>query len=145
MIVLSHWLLVTSICIILINAHRLDSPLLPRLVVTEVSLLGVLLVDAGEVVYGVVHHVVRVQRVLEVTGDLLHGDPPSLVVLAQVHVEAVGEGEAQQERGHKHLNSDDEVLVGCCSGGAMQQGGPLQDSQQQSCTTGEGRGTSNGA
>ena len=67
------------------------------LIFTQVTLLGVLLIDSREIVYSVVHDIVRVQRVPEVAGDLLHGDAPALIVFTKVHVGFVGKGESEED------------------------------------------------
>lgn len=83
-----------------------------QIVVAEVALLGVLLIDAGEIVNGVIDDVVGIQSVPEVAGDLLHGDAPTLIVLTKVHVGFVGESETKENSCKEHLDGDEKVLVG---------------------------------
>lgn len=82
---------------------------------------------------GIVHNIMGVQSVSKVTCYLLHGDAPALIVLAEVHVELVWEGKAQENCGQKHLDGDEEVLVGSRFGGAVEEIKPLQDGQEKAC------------
>ena len=82
---------------------------------------------------GVIHDIMRVNGVLEVACDLLHGQASSLLVLPEIHVDLVREGKAEKESSEEHLDGDQEVLVSGRRDGAEKLK-PLQDGEEKTCT-----------
>ena len=80
---------------------------------------------------GIVDNIVRVESILEMAGDLLHGDAPAFIILPQLPVWPVGEGEFEEDSCQEHLNCDEVVLIGCSILCFMNQSGPVQYREQK--------------